>query len=84
MGSLDTYEQALTDATYPWLAGLSRRNEVAKRSGETRTCEKKCKGLDILVNFALPANIMHGSGFGVINHTAGPSRQIQFSLKLIF
>ncbi len=37
-----------------------------------------------LVNFGLPVNIMHGSGFGVINHTAGTSRQIQFSLKLIF
>jgi hypothetical protein len=37
-----------------------------------------------LVNFALPVNILHGSGFGVINHTAGTSRQIQFSLKLIF
>ena len=37
-----------------------------------------------LVNFGLPVNIMHGSGFGVINHTAGTSRQIQFSLKLIY
>jgi hypothetical protein len=37
-----------------------------------------------LVTFGLPVNILHGSGFGVINHTAGTSRQIQFSLKLIF
>jgi hypothetical protein len=37
-----------------------------------------------LVNFGLPANIVRGSGFGIINHTAGPSRQIQFSLKLIY
>ena len=37
-----------------------------------------------LVTFGLPANILQGSGFGVINHTAGTSRQIQFSLKLIF
>lgn len=37
-----------------------------------------------LVNFGLPVNILRGSGFGVINHTAGTSRQIQFSLKLIF
>jgi hypothetical protein len=37
-----------------------------------------------LVNFSLPVNIMHASGFGVINHTAGTSRQIQFSLKLLF
>ena len=37
-----------------------------------------------LVTFGLPVNILRGSGFGVINRTAGTSRQIQFSLKLIF
>lgn len=37
-----------------------------------------------LVNFGLPANIVRGSGFGLINRTSGPSRQIQFSLKLMF
>jgi hypothetical protein len=37
-----------------------------------------------LVNFGLPANILRGSGFGIINSTAGTSRQIQFSLRLIF
>jgi len=37
-----------------------------------------------LVNFGLPANILLGPGFGVINHTAGTSRQIQFSLKLVY
>ena len=37
-----------------------------------------------LVTFGLPVNILRGSGFGVINHTAGTSRQIQFSMKLIF
>ena len=37
-----------------------------------------------LVNFGLPVNILRGSGFGVINHTAGTSRQIQLSLKLIY
>jgi hypothetical protein len=37
-----------------------------------------------LVNFGLPVNVLRGSGFGLINHTAGTSRQIQFSLKLIF
>jgi hypothetical protein len=34
------------------------------------------------VNFGLPSNILRGSGFGFISKTAGPSRQIQFSLKL--
>ena len=37
-----------------------------------------------LVNFGLPSNVVLGSGFGLINRTAGPSRQIQFSLKLIY
>jgi len=32
----------------------------------------------------LPANTIKGSGFGVISQTAGTSRQIQFSLKLIY
>jgi hypothetical protein len=37
-----------------------------------------------IVNFGLPTNIVRGSGFGVISHTSGNSRQIQFSLKLAF
>ena len=37
-----------------------------------------------LTTFGLPVNILRGTGFGVINHTAGTSRQIQLSLKLIF
>jgi hypothetical protein len=36
------------------------------------------------VNFGLPSNIVSGSGFGIISRTAGSSRQIQFSLKLIY
>ena len=37
-----------------------------------------------LVNFGLPSNTVLGSGFGIISKTSGPSRQIQFSLKLDF
>ena len=37
-----------------------------------------------IVNMGLPANTLEGSGFGVISKTAGNSRQIQFSLKLIY
>jgi hypothetical protein len=37
-----------------------------------------------VVNFGLPSNTLLGSGFGLISRTAGSSRQIQFSLKLIY
>jgi len=37
-----------------------------------------------VVNMGLPANTIKGSGFGEISKTAGTSRQIQFSLKLIY
>jgi hypothetical protein len=37
-----------------------------------------------IVNMGLPANIIKGTGFGMIGKTAGTSRQIQFSLKLIY
>jgi hypothetical protein len=37
-----------------------------------------------IVDLGLPANILNGSGFGEISKTAGNSRQIQFSLKLIY
>jgi hypothetical protein len=37
-----------------------------------------------IVDMGLPANIIVGSGFGEISKTACNSRQIQFSLKLIY
>ena len=37
-----------------------------------------------IVNFGLPSNTVLGSGFGIISRTAGTSRQIQFSLKVIY
>jgi hypothetical protein len=37
-----------------------------------------------IVNFGLPSNTIKGSGFGEISRTATTSRQIQFSLKLMF
>jgi hypothetical protein len=37
-----------------------------------------------IVDFGLPSNIVRGSGFGIISKTAGNSRQIQFSLKVIY
>ncbi|HKW58118.1 MAG TPA: carboxypeptidase-like regulatory domain-containing protein [Candidatus Acidoferrum sp.] len=37
-----------------------------------------------ITNFGLPSNVVEGSGFGIISKTGGPSRQIQFSLKLMY
>jgi len=37
-----------------------------------------------IVNFGLPSNIVLGPGFGVISRTAGTSRQIQLSLKILY
>ncbi len=37
-----------------------------------------------VVNMGLPANTIKGSGFGIISKTEGTSRQIQFSLKVIY
>ncbi|HVH89573.1 MAG TPA: hypothetical protein VM912_22845 [Terriglobales bacterium] len=37
-----------------------------------------------IVNMGLPANVLKGSGFGMISRTANNSRQIQFSLKVIY
>ena len=37
-----------------------------------------------IVTMGLPNSILNGSGFGEISKTAGNSRQIQFSLKLIY
>jgi len=54
--------------------------------GELGVLEFRAEFFNIfnIVNFGLPSNIVRGSGFGIISKTAGPSRQIQFSLKLIF
>jgi hypothetical protein len=37
-----------------------------------------------IVDMGLPANTIEGSGFGEISKTAGSSRQIQFSLKILY
>jgi hypothetical protein len=53
-------------------------------SGELANLQFRAEFFNIFneVNFGLPSNIVRGSGFGIISRTAGPSRQIQFSLKL--
>ncbi len=66
---------------------LIKDTTLGGRSGrEPVTLEFRAEFFNVfnLVNFGLPVNILRGSGFGVINKTAGTSRQIQFSLKLFF
>lgn len=55
-------------------------------NGELATVEFRAEFFNLfnIVNFGLPDNILRGSGFGIISRTAGTSRQIQFSLKLIY
>jgi hypothetical protein len=57
-----------------------------RANGELGTLEFRAEFFNVfnLVNFGLPSNIVRGSGFGIISKTAGSSRQIQFSLKLVF
>jgi len=54
--------------------------------GELGTIEFRAEFFNLfnIVNFGLPNNVVRGSGFGLISKTAGTSRQIQFSLKLIY
>jgi hypothetical protein len=55
-------------------------------NAELGTLEFRAEFFNIfnVVNFALPSNIVSGSGFGIISKTSGSSRQIQFSLKVIY
>jgi hypothetical protein len=58
-----------------------------QRSGaELGTVEFRAEFFNLfnIVNFGLPSNIVRGSGFGMISKTSGTSRQIQFSLKVIY
>jgi hypothetical protein len=55
-------------------------------NGEFGTLEFRAEFFNIfnIVNFGLPSNVVRGSGFGLISKTAGSSRQIQFSVKVMF
>jgi Carboxypeptidase regulatory-like domain len=66
---------------------LIKDTPFGRRGGsEFGTLEFRAEFFNVfnIVNFGLPSNILRGSGFGYISKTAGSSRQIQFSLKVIF
>jgi hypothetical protein len=66
---------------------LIKDTALSSRAGsEPPTLEFRAESFNAfnLVNFGLPVNILRGSGFGLVNRTAGTSRQVQFSLKLLF
>jgi hypothetical protein len=66
---------------------LTKDTEFAHHSGgEPVALQFRAEFFNVfnLVNFGLPSNVLVGSGFGIISQTAGPSRQIQVSLKLLY
>jgi hypothetical protein len=75
-------------AYYDFDYALIKTTPIGRRQSGLERSDLQFRGeffnLFNVVNMGLPANTIEGSGFGVINKTAGTSRQIQFSLKLIY
>src|ERR1022692_2820631 len=66
---------------------LIKDTPLAERAGVARaSLQFRAEFFNVfnIVNFGLPSNIVLGPGFGEISRTAGNSRQIQFSLKVIY
>jgi hypothetical protein len=66
---------------------LIKDTPLAKRAGnELASLQFRAEFFNVFntVNLGLPSNILLGPGFGEISRTAGTSRQIQFSLKIIY
>jgi hypothetical protein len=57
-----------------------------RAAGELASLQMRAEFFNVfnIVNFGLPSNTVLGPGFGQISRTAGSSRQIQVSLKLIY
>ena len=75
-------------AYYDFDFALIKSTPIARRASGIELMDLQFRAeffnLFNIANLGLPANTLLGSGFGEISHTAGTSRQIQFSLKLIY
>lgn len=75
-------------AFYDFDFSLIKDTPVGRRSGggELFDVQFRSEFFNIfnIVDMGLPANTIKGSGFGEISKTAGTSRQIQFSVKILF
>lgn len=75
-------------AFYNFDMSLVKDTPIGKRPSGSELAVIQFRGeffnLFNLVNMGLPSNTILGSGFGLINRTAGSSRQIQFSLKVAY
>jgi hypothetical protein len=65
---------------------LIKNTPIGRRGAEWGVLQFRAEFFNIfnVVNFGLPSNTLLGTGFGIISKTAGPSRQVQFSLRLAF
>ena len=75
-------------AYYDFDFALIKTTPISRRASGLERADLQFRGeffnVFNIVNMGLPANTLEGSGFGLISKTAGTSRQIQFSLKLIY
>lgn len=75
-------------AFYDYDFALIKDTAIGRRKSGAERMDVQFRGeffnLFNIVNMGLPNNILTGSGFGEISRTAGTSRQIQLSLKLIY
>jgi hypothetical protein len=75
-------------AYYDFDFSLIKDTPVGRRSagGELFDVQFRSEFFNLfnVANFGLPANTIKGAGFGEISKTAGTSRQIQFSVKLLY
>ncbi len=96
-GKCDTFESVFGTlgrntfrgpAYYDYDFSLVKDSPIGKRAGggDLLAVQFRSEFFNIfnIANLGLPSNTVLGTGFGLINRTAGSSRQIQFSLKVVY